>query len=115
MHLVVQLRLFFYIILYIYIRVVRRALNVTRVSFSPIFQYFLTYAPWIRQPWILRPWIRLPWIRPPWNRPAWIRPPWIHPPEKLHFAKEERDRDRRARESSEQREARLSRRRLADR
>ena len=36
-HLVVQLRLFFYI--YIYIRVVRRALNVLRVSFSPIFQY----------------------------------------------------------------------------
>ena len=57
-HLVVQLRLF----IYIYIRVVRRALNllrtsfsqifqyfsavnVTRVSFSPIFQYFLTCMP----------------------------------------------------------------------
>ena len=40
----------------------------------------------------------------------WIRPAWIRPPEKLHFA---RDRDRRARESFEQREARLSR--LADR
>ena len=67
------------IIFIIYIRVVRRALNllrasfspifqyfsavnVTRVSFSPIFQYFLTcivayahgiwrHAPWIHQPW----------------------------------------------------------------
>ena len=55
-HLVVQLRLFFYIfigragasppsrtaaiILFIYIRVVRRALNLLRASFSPIFQYF---------------------------------------------------------------------------
>ena len=37
-HLVVQLRLFFYI--FIYIRVVRRALNLLRASFSPIFQYF---------------------------------------------------------------------------
>ena len=30
------------------------AVNVTRVSFSPIFKYFLTcmrHAPWIRQPW----------------------------------------------------------------
>ena len=36
----------------------------------------------------------------------------IRPPEKLHFAK---DQNRRASESSEQREARLSRRRLADR
>ena len=35
-HLVVQLRLFFFI----YIRVVRRALNLLRASFSPIFQYF---------------------------------------------------------------------------
>ena len=59
-HLVVQLRLFFYIFIYcICIRVVRRALNllrasfsqyfsavnVTRVTFSPIFQYFLTCMP----------------------------------------------------------------------
>ena len=28
----------------IYIRVVRRALNLLRASFSPIFQYFLTYV-----------------------------------------------------------------------
>ena len=38
-HLVVQLRLFFSCII-IYIRVVRRALNLLRASFSPIFQYF---------------------------------------------------------------------------
>ena len=36
----IQLRLFFYNIIYIYIRVVRGALNLLRASFSPIFQYF---------------------------------------------------------------------------
>ena len=61
--------------------------------------------------------LRRPWIRPPWNRPAWIRPPWNRPSarEATLRKRRERDRDRRARESSEQREARLSRRRLADR
>ena len=40
-HLVIQLRLFFYIFIYIiYIRVVRRALNLLRASFSPKFLYF---------------------------------------------------------------------------
>ena len=52
--------IFLYIYIYIYIfiyRIVRRALNLVRASFSPIFQYFLTcivawrHAPWIRQPW----------------------------------------------------------------
>ena len=75
------------IIIFIYIRsTVRRALNllrasfspifqyfsavnVTRVSFSPVFQYFVTYvytyvchAPRNCRPWILR---RLPWILRP--------------------------------------------------
>ena len=95
------------------------------VSFSPIFQYFLTYvcnmhtcicayahamhhAPWIRPPWI-----RPPWNRPPWNRPAWIRPPWNMESSSVDSSavdssareaalrkRRERDRDRRARESS---------------
>ena len=114
------------------------AVNITRVSFSPIFKYFLTCMPcamdsatcrppwirppwirppWIRPPWICPPWIRPPWNRPPWNHPAWIRPPWNRPSarEATLRKRRERDRDRRARESSEQREARFSRRRLADR
>ena len=47
--------------LFIYIRVVRRALNLLRASFSPIFQYFLTCMFICHAPWILRPWIRPPW------------------------------------------------------
>ena len=63
--------LYIYLFIYLYISYVRRALNllrasfspifqyfsavnVTRVSFSPIFKYFLTcmrHAPWICQPW----------------------------------------------------------------
>ena len=86
--------IFVYIIYIFYIRVVRRALNLLRASFSPIFlrhkcytcfffpifQYFVNYvchAPWnfIRHPWILWAWIRPPWILRPWIRPPWIRPP----------------------------------------
>ena len=38
--------LFIYLYIYIY-PYVRRALNLLRASFSPIFQYFLTCMPWI--------------------------------------------------------------------
>ena len=50
--------IFLYNIIYniiIYIRVVRRALNLLRASFSPIFQYFLTCIPWIMDRWIRQP------------------------------------------------------------
>ena len=100
--------------MYIYIRVVRRALNllrasfspiiqyfsavnVTCVSFSPIFQYFLTCMPCAMRhaPFVSHGFVRLGFVGHGFVRHGivqrgFVRHGIVHPPEKLHFAKEEK-------------------------
>ena len=92
-----------YIFIY-YIAVVRRALNLLRASFSPIFQYFsavnvtrvpfsqyfLNSMPCMRYGFVSLGFVGHGFVSHRIVQRGFVRHGIVHPPENLHFAKEEK-------------------------